>query len=90
MHLIETYALNCGLKIDKPSIYEKYCPIPFDNYISFQPCSKYSSKSYDFWQEVISQIVPKLQEKDIHIIQIGGKEEKPILKKGRHTTTKGY
>ena len=78
MHLIETYALNCGLKIDKPSIYEKYCPIPFDNYISFQPCSKYSSKSYDFWQEVISQIVPKLQEKDIHIIQIGGKEEKPI------------
>lgn len=78
MHLIETYALNCGLKIDKPYIYEKYCPIPFDEYISFQPCSKYTSKSYDFWQEVINQLVPILSQKNIHIIQIGGKDEKPI------------
>ena len=78
MHLIETYALNCGLKIDKPFIYEKYCPIPFDKYISFQPCSKYSSKSYDLWQEVIDQIVPILQEDEIHVVQIGGKDEKPI------------
>lgn len=78
MHLIETYALNCGLKIDQPSIYEKYCPIPFDDYISFQPCSKYDSKSYDLWQEVINQLIPRLQEKKIHIIQIGGKDEKPI------------
>ena len=78
MHLIETYALNCGLKIDKPYIYEKYCPIPFDQYISFQPCSKYTSKSYDFWQEVINLLVPILIQKNIHIIQIGGKDEKPI------------
>lgn len=78
MHLIETYALNCGLKIDKPYVYEKYCPIPFDEYISFQPCSKYTSKSYDFWQEVINQLVPILSQKNIHIIQIGGKDEKPI------------
>ena len=78
MHLIETYALNCGLKIDKPYVYEKYCPIPFDEYISFQPCSKYTSKSYDFWQEVVNQLVPILSQKNIHIIQIGGKDEKPI------------
>jgi hypothetical protein len=78
MHLIETYALNCGLKIDKPYIYEKYCPIPFDDYISFQPCSKYESKSYDLWQEVINQIAPKLIEKNIHVVQIGGKDEKPL------------
>jgi hypothetical protein len=78
MHIIETYALNCGLKIDKPFIYEKYCPIPFDNYISFQPCSKYESKSYDLWQEVINQIAPKLIQKNIHIVQIGGKDEKPL------------
>jgi len=78
MHIIETYALNCALKIDKPFIYEKYCPIPFDNYISFQPCSKYESKSYDLWQEVINQIAPKLIQKNIHIVQIGGKDEKPL------------
>lgn len=78
MHLIETYALNCGLKIGNPFIYEKYCPIPFDKFISFQPCSKYESKSYDLWQEVINQILPKLQQNDIHIIQIGGKDEKAL------------
>ena len=78
MHIVETYALNCGLKIDKPFIYEKYCPIPFDKYISFQPCSKYESKSYDLWQEVINQIAPKLIQKNIHIVQIGGKDEKPL------------
>ena len=63
MHLIETYALNCGLKIDQPSIYEKYCPIPFDDYISFQPCSKYDSKSYDLWQEVIINLLPNYKKK---------------------------
>lgn len=78
MHLIETYALNCGLKIDKPYIYEKYCPLPFEKYISFQPCSKYEAKSYDLWQEVISLISPYLKSQDIHIVQIGGKDEKPI------------
>lgn len=78
MHLIETYALNCGLKIDKPYIYEKYCPIPFEYYISFQPFSKYDAKSYDFWQEVIDQIYIKLQKTNIHILQIGGKDEKAI------------
>lgn len=78
MHLVETYALNCGLKIDKPYIYEKYCPIPFEKYISFQPYSKYESKSYDLWQEVINQIVPYLHSQNIHIIQVGGKDEKPF------------
>jgi len=78
MHLVETYALNCGLKIDKPYIYRKYCPLPFDKFISFQPCSKYDSKSYDFWQEVINQLIPKLHNEGIHIVQIGGKDEKPI------------
>lgn len=78
MHLVETYALNCGVKIDKPFIYEKYCPLPFDKFVSFQPCSKYEAKSYDLWQEVINQIVPILQANDIHIVQIGGKDEKPI------------
>jgi len=78
MHLVETYALNCGLKIDKPFIYEKYCPLPFDKYISFQPCSKYDAKSYDLWQEVIDQISPFLKKENIHIVQIGGKDEKPL------------
>ena len=29
MHLVESYATNCGVKIDKPYIYEKFFPLDF-------------------------------------------------------------
>jgi hypothetical protein len=78
MHLIERYATSCGVKIDKPFINELFFPIPFDNYITFQPFSKYSSKNYDYWEEVILLILPFLQKNNINIVQIGGPNEKII------------
>lgn len=80
MHLIESYATSSGLKIDKPFIYEKIFPVPFEKYISFQPFSKYTSKDYDYWNEVVSIIYPFLQKENIHIVQIGGANDKPIDK----------
>ena len=77
-HLVETYALNCGLKIDKPFLLEKYYPTGLDKYITFQPFSKYESKSYDYWQEVIDFIHPELQKNGIQILQVGGKDEAPF------------
>lgn len=74
MHLIETYATNCGLKIDKPNIYLSYFPLPFEKYIVLQPFSK-PSKNYSYWQEVIDIIFPILQQNNIHIVQIGGANE---------------
>jgi hypothetical protein len=78
MHLIERYATSAGVKIDKPFIYDKIFPIPVEKYISFQPFSKYNSKNYDYWNEVISIIQPVLQKENIYIIQIGGPNDKPI------------
>ena len=52
MHLVEQYALACGAKIDKPYIYEKFAPLPFNNYITFSPFSK-PAKNYDYWREVL-------------------------------------
>jgi len=77
MHLIEAYALSCGVKIDKPFILESFFPLPFEKYISFQPFSK-PSKNYDYWQEVINLILPHLIENNINIVQIGADKE-PIL-----------
>jgi len=79
-HLVETYALNCGLKIDKPFLLEKYFPIEFDKYITFHPFSKYESKSYDYWQEVIDFIHPELQKNGIEILQIGAKDDRRFKK----------
>jgi len=76
MHLVESYATSCGLKINKPFILESFFPLPFERYISFQPFSKYPAKDYDYWQEVINLILPHLKENDIQIVQIGGEKEK--------------
>lgn len=62
MHFLETYALNSGLKIDKPFIFEKYYPIEFNNYITF------SYKNYGYFQDVIDIIKPHL--KDTEIIHV--------------------
>jgi ADP-heptose:LPS heptosyltransferase len=74
MHLIETYALTCGAKINKPYIYEKYIPLPLNEYIVLQPHSK-PSKTYDLWQEVIDILFPILNKVGISIVQIGGQNE---------------
>lgn len=75
MHILEQYALNCGLKIDKPYIYEKYYPLPFEKYITFNPFGKFNSRKYTYWQEVIDLIFPILQKENIYIVQIGGQNE---------------
>lgn len=78
MHLIERYAASCGVKIGKPYIYDTYFPLTVEKYISFQPFSKYPSKNYDYWNEVLDILYPFLQKENINIIHIGAKDDKPI------------
>ena len=75
MHILEQYALNCGLKIGKPFIHEKYYPLPFEKYITFNPFGKFNSRKYSYWQDVIDLINPILKKENINIIQIGGQNE---------------
>lgn len=76
MHILEQYALSCGLKINKPFIIEKYFPINSTKYIVLHAPNKFQSRNYDYWSEVLSLISPYLKENNIDIIQIGNKEEK--------------
>jgi hypothetical protein len=78
MHLIERYATACGVKIGKPYIYDTFFPMPVDKYISFQPFSKYQSKNYDYWEEVIAIILPYLQKENIQLVHIGAKDDKNL------------
>lgn len=77
-HIIETYALGCGLKIDKPYIYQKFFPLTVDEFITIHPNSKYDSKCYEYWQEVVDFLKPELDKSKISIVQIGVKEDEPI------------
>lgn len=80
MHLVESLALSCGLKIDKPYIYEKYYPLNFDKYIIIETHDeKNPAKNYDYWQEVVDILLPILDKYNIKILQLCGKNNQKIL-----------
>ena len=78
MHILEQYALSCGVKIDQPYIYEKYYPVPFKKYIAMQPSSAMSSRCYSYFPEVIKMLKPYLDKEGISIVQVGGPEDKVL------------
>ena len=53
MHLIEQYALSCGVKIDKPHIETSFFPVPSEKYITVHASSGMESKNYDYYDDVM-------------------------------------
>ena len=78
MHLVEQYALSCGVKIDAPSVETSYFPLPFSNYIIIHPSSGMSAKNYDYYNDVLELITPSLKKENIKIVQIGDPKD-PVL-----------
>lgn len=78
MHILEQYAVNCGAKISKPFILKEFFPIPFEKYIVLHAGSGMDSKNYDYFDTVVQYLKPFLDSKNIHIVQIGGPQEKLI------------
>lgn len=79
MKLLETYALNCGAKIDKPFILESFIPIPFDRYITIHNGSGMESKNYDYWPDVLEYMIPFLNFHKIHVVSLGSQKDAPIM-----------
>jgi hypothetical protein len=75
MRLLDTYALYCGAKIDKPFIYESYFPLPFTKYVTFQAETPYDSRNYAYWQDVLDMVIPILSKMGIMVIQLGLQKE---------------
>lgn len=71
MHLLESYSLNCGAKIDKPFIFTSYFPLPFERYVVFHSQGKIGSKNYYYWQDVINCVSPELEKNNIKIVHLG-------------------
>ena len=77
MRLLDTYALYCGAKIDKPFIYESYFPLPYNKYVTFQAETPYDSRNYAYWQDVIDMVAPTLSREGYQILQLGLAKEHP-------------
>jgi len=72
MHIVESYATNLGLKIDKPEIYEKYYPVGDFEYITLYLGGGGEQIHYHHWQDVINLAFPMLEKQNIKIIQLNG------------------
>jgi hypothetical protein len=70
MHIVESYATNLGLKIDRPSIYEKYYPIGDFDYVTLYLGGYGDNVYYSHWQEVINLAFPLLEKKGIKLVQL--------------------
>lgn len=79
MHLVEQYALSCGVKIDKPHIEVSYFPVVPQKYITIHSSNRIQSKTYDLYKDALELINPFLEKANIKIIQIGetGEEKLP-------------
>lgn len=80
MHILEQYALSCGLKIGKPFMYDHFFPLAEKRYITIQREAKSPSKQYKYWQQVVDLLHPILSKKDISIVQIGGPKDVSLKK----------
>ena len=69
MHFLECYALNCGLKIDRPFIEEEETTLPEGDFITFHGTHPFQSKTYDNWQAVIDLVVQNFP--NLKIAQLG-------------------
>lgn len=76
MHLLDRYALSCGVKITKPFIFEAYYPIPLDKYIVFQTSGKGNSRQYDYWPKVFAFI--KEYAPEYKIVHVGLPEDQSV------------
>ncbi len=75
MKLIESYALKCGAKIDKPFIQQSFYPLSCDKYITINNSSQMPAKQYFYLNEVLNIIGPELKKNGIEIIQLGDANE---------------
>jgi len=78
MHKLESFALSANAKIEKPHIEECFFPILEDRFICVSSSSNESSKSYDYYDDVLYHLKPYLDKEGISIVQIGSTNDNPI------------
>ena len=75
MHVLESYAADTRLKIDKPFVYQKYFPLTIDKFITVHQDHRNSADVYDFWSSATSILFPHLEKQGIKMIQIGSPKD---------------
>tara|TARA_Y100000361_G_scaffold69343_1_gene61196 strand:- start:1500 stop:2642 length:1143 start_codon:yes stop_codon:yes gene_type:complete len=74
MHKLESFALSTASKISKPFLEKLFYPIVDKKFICVSQNSPESSKSYDYYNDVIFHIKPFLEQNEIEVIELGQSE----------------
>jgi hypothetical protein len=72
-HLLEEYAKNLGVKISLPIVSDHFFPLIADKYITLCNDDTVESKHYPYYDIVLNLIEPFLRQKNIKVVQLGGK-----------------
>ena len=79
MHILESYALQNDLKIDRAEVYEKFFPLAVDKFITLDTDDlDTSAMLYDHWNLVVQYLSSRLNDHGIKIVQLGSKKSTPI------------
>ena len=74
MQLVDTYSASCGLKAEKPYVYDLFFPFVEEKIITIDT----GNNNYKYWDDVITLISPLLSKKNISIFQLGDKQSAVI------------
>lgn len=87
MKLLELYSLASGLKIGKQHLLSQFFPLPFTRYITLHAASGMPAKNWPYYALAVELIKPYLDRYDIHIVQLGIKDD-PAIPGCHHTMGK--
>lgn len=75
MHLLKAMSSSVGVDPTTPFLKQEYYPLEVKKYVTFQPHSKYESKNYPFWADVLKMVGNQLNTMGIAVVQLGGEGE---------------
>ena len=67
MQLSDVYSASCGLRIQKPKVYDQFFPFIEENFITLDT----ENTNYNYWSDVVNLINPYLEKHDIVIFELG-------------------
>jgi hypothetical protein len=77
-HLIEEYARNLGVRVEKPPVALEYIPIPFSKYVVFCSGKTEFAFTYDYFSDVLRIVCGALIANGYGFVQIGNQGDQLI------------
>ncbi len=69
MKLLKSFSTTTGIDPQEATIYQKFFPLPFKDYVILNTQNEKENSNYFFWNRVLELIIPILNKNNVEIIQ---------------------